>query len=355
MKIEKFIRRPFDVNAVQVTPSNAVEVAEWCGGKVGTTTYKLAGFDTQLNIVLVPGNGPNKGKFVEARLGYWVVEHLGKFRVYRNHQLHEMFEEKFVPVNDALNRLIGDLNEQDKPLQVGEKVESTDPETDGAQGKVVYTNQVLVEFGPQGMILFDQSQLKRIEEFSEQTKQIREAADRDLGLEKINALRAAATNALNEKPDVVLGHADKDGVRHIDAVVEVSGMRAGSTVLVTQEGNEFKGEKGVVMSFDEKAGGVQLMVKMFDDLHSSVVDAAIPFLPSELQLVEPELKQDDMVEILVQQTCTDGEPTGPVGTTGRVTVTGVEYVHHDVNMYGIEVLFADGRYSHFLPHELKKI
>ena len=80
MDMKKYFRRPFDVNAVEVTPDNAQEVADWCGGTVAQGDYKHSKYKIQLPVVKVPGNGPNKGKAVDARIGYFVVEHNGSFR-----------------------------------------------------------------------------------------------------------------------------------------------------------------------------------------------------------------------------------------------------------------------------------
>jgi len=40
LQIEQFRRKTFDVDAVQVTPENIHEVAEWCGGDVRTESQK---------------------------------------------------------------------------------------------------------------------------------------------------------------------------------------------------------------------------------------------------------------------------------------------------------------------------
>ena len=40
LQIEQFRRKTFDVDAIQVTPDNIQEVAEWCGGDVRTEKQK---------------------------------------------------------------------------------------------------------------------------------------------------------------------------------------------------------------------------------------------------------------------------------------------------------------------------
>src|SRR5688500_5754916 len=211
MKTEKFLRRPFEVNAVQVTPQNAAEIAEWCGGTVGEADYKLAGFVCKMGTVLVPGNGPNKGRNIEARIGSYVLELDGKFRVLRKQQFHEMF-----------SPAMGLLRESLKP---GDFVQDKD-EHDGVwQGEVVYVDQVLVTYPFKGNVLHEANQLIKIDAYSEQTeKNWLLSAEADKGvpyneaLAKINAMRAAAQDAIGD------GEIDPPAQGELDDVTEVNGM-----------------------------------------------------------------------------------------------------------------------------------
>lgn len=38
IKPEKYVRKPFEVQAIEVTPENIQEVAKWCGGTIETDT-----------------------------------------------------------------------------------------------------------------------------------------------------------------------------------------------------------------------------------------------------------------------------------------------------------------------------
>lgn len=229
MKIETFTRRPFDVQAVQVTPTNAAEIAEWCGGKIGKSTYKLAGFDTPLDIVLVPGNGPNAGKMVEAKIGSYVANLDGKFRVLRKAQFHEMFF-KAPPAGNQL-------------LRVDDLVEIINPDSPHfrCQGQIELINQTCITIPGEGGILCDPSELKGIEEYSEETKQ-KVAEVTVPGLDKINELRQDAekvvmSGSLHETLTEAFG---LSRFEQDDLVKEIDGN--GETGLVTVVGCSLDGE-----------------------------------------------------------------------------------------------------------------
>lgn len=93
MELVEFSRKPFVVNAVQVTLENVADVAEWCKGTVGQSSYKMVGTETQLPCVKIPGQGNYKGQEFTALLGYWIVERKGSFRVYKPAQFESTFEQ----------------------------------------------------------------------------------------------------------------------------------------------------------------------------------------------------------------------------------------------------------------------
>lgn len=254
MKTETFIRRPFDVNAVQVTPQNAAEIAEWCGGTIGKDTYKIAGFDTELNTVMVPGNGPNAGKMIKAKIGMYVVEHIGKFRVFRKDEFNEMFTQR-IPFDSVAQHF--------KP---GDLVQERD-ESDGVwQGTVALVDQVLVEYPLRGNFLHDRQELIRIREFNEETnKRILESVkagqvvEEQMALDKINALRAAAEDSIKDGltlPPLTLPPLS-GSLENPPA--EINGMKVGSVIRVKEELNEFFSQCGVV---EEILNPTTLSVKM---------------------------------------------------------------------------------------------
>jgi len=364
METQKYMRRPFAVEAVQVSPSNCDEIAKWCGGKIEQRPYKMLGFDdVMLPAIMVT---ESDGKVIQARIGSFVVGMNGKFRVMRKKQFHDMF----APAKGLL----------EEALKPGDLVQDRD-EHDGIwQGEVVFVDQILVRYPFRGNMLHDPTELKKIDQFSEQTQdkfRLEEASNNGIpyneAMEKINALRHAAEAALQdgnveppnlgpsgvgcfspvqgELPEgVVLGHADIDGVHHIDAVTEVNGMKVGSKVRVILDVNYYHGQIGIVTVIE--SDGRRMWVRLDGEEYPVFEKDGTAFQPDELELIVPEFKQDDMVETLIEVDNTLGIAL-PLGTTGRVTVVGVEMP--DGSCAGVEVLFADGGYAHFMPKHLKKI
>jgi len=93
MEIKQFTRKPFPVNAVQVTLQNIEEVAEWCKGAIEYVPTKMMGTITDLPVVKMKGMGENRGKEFVASLGCWIVELKGSFRSYKHAQFEASFDE----------------------------------------------------------------------------------------------------------------------------------------------------------------------------------------------------------------------------------------------------------------------
>lgn len=96
----EFVRKSFTVKAVEVTFKNVEQIAEWCKGRVDAETTRILGNETELPVVKFPGQGEDKGKELIARLGYFVVESKGRFRVYKAPQFWASFEQKVVLEED---------------------------------------------------------------------------------------------------------------------------------------------------------------------------------------------------------------------------------------------------------------
>lgn len=339
MQTETFTRKPFDVNAVQVTPTNAEEVAAWCGGKIGTSNYRLAGFTTKLNIVLVPGNGPNKGQMVEARIGSWVVEHLGNFRVYRKNQ----FRDTFVSKNEQAYLKFNDL----KP---GDLVRDLDV-NEFREGEVVFVDQILVDFGMLGNVLFGREQLLPIPDYSPRTKaRLNEESERrELGneaLSKINAMRAAAEAGVQMADGSTNYAVVDDQGSDLQEVSEINGIRKGMRIEVILEANLYSGEQGQVVGLGYD--GVRVLV-LLDENSSRDLTQPVPFTHDEIKVIVPELESGDMIETLIEHQF-DGV-TVPPGTNGRVAVVDTEFADGSP---GVEIMFASGHYHTFRPAHLKK-
>lgn len=426
MQTETFTRRPFDVEVKQVTPQNAEEIAQWCGGRVEETDYKLAGHKVKLNIVMVPGNGPNEGKAIAARIGWWVVELNGKFRVYRNREFQQDFVKKEPTVAFKEGELVQELDESEGKVW---------------QGEVQLVDQVLVSYPFRGNVLHDPQELKRINDYSEHMKKkwlLSAEADKGVpyneALDKINALRAAAEESIrngvstDEKPTSQI----REDLEV--PVTEINGIKTGYKVRIKLEANAYFGQTGTVMGLGKDR--VRVLVAMDDDneipepvafqadeLEIVPLDEQIPHLErtpavdrlmgklkdlgviendppcrgngivltsspealmekidaevanrlasnptldqineyraqlgySPIETVDVEryytFKQDDMVETISEHVI-DGLEI-PAGTTGRVTVVGIDLTGSD--RPGVEVLFSDGTYGHFLPERIKRI
>lgn len=91
----EYVRKSFNVKAEEVTYENIEAVAEWCKGRVDSESTKiLGGNEVKLPVVILAGQGEDKGKEIVARLGYFVVYSKGRFRVYKAPQFHASFEKQ---------------------------------------------------------------------------------------------------------------------------------------------------------------------------------------------------------------------------------------------------------------------
>jgi hypothetical protein len=118
MEPSKYQRKPFRVQAIQVTDENLSDLAEWCGGWV---KLEEDGFDTFKSYVDVPIAKP-AGRYrlqrVRAYVGDWLVRLTedNVFKIYKTRSFLEIFEE--VPSDEKLLDVIhsgirGFLKEQD--------------------------------------------------------------------------------------------------------------------------------------------------------------------------------------------------------------------------------------------------
>lgn len=329
MDMQKFFRRTFDVNVVEVTPTNAEEVAEWCGGEVAVGEYRHSRFKIQLPVVKVPGNGPNKGKTIDARVGHFVVEHNGSFRVYRPQQ----FEQTFHPYTNGENE--GWIN-------AGDLVRD---KQDGMEGQVVFVEQILVDYGPMtGNVLHMKDQLERIREFSPETQErLKREEDAAVGADKLNALRAAAEAELGRGSINVQGDMIVPQEVPTEEPENVGGYWKGMRVRVTLEANAFHEQYGTVERLSVFGNAVYVIIDGTDG-------DTVPFQPDELEPIAPVVTNGDLVEMLVKHDF-DGSQI-EVGTTGRVIE---QHVAEDQDDHNMHVMFADGHYQWFPGYQLKKL
>jgi len=102
LKIEHYTRKPFPVEAVQVTEENLNEVAEWCGGDIHASTKTLrndAGEETskiKLPFIKVDVHRPLNDRQTKAFVGDWVLKSESGFKVYTLKAFDNSFQKKFV-------------------------------------------------------------------------------------------------------------------------------------------------------------------------------------------------------------------------------------------------------------------
>lgn len=96
---KKFSRRPFVVEAVQVTEENFEAVAEWCGGSIVRvqepvqTTIPDLGTSTERRFISVEVSRPLSRRQTEAYVGDWVLYASRGFKVYANRPFMKNFVE----------------------------------------------------------------------------------------------------------------------------------------------------------------------------------------------------------------------------------------------------------------------
>lgn len=89
MQTQMYVRRPLEVEAVQVTKDNLYEVAKWCQGlvltdKQGVKYVKVKVINSSANMLR------------EADVGCWVLKSQRGFKVYTD----EAFEYSFIPAEE---------------------------------------------------------------------------------------------------------------------------------------------------------------------------------------------------------------------------------------------------------------
>lgn len=95
--LERYQRTPVYVDAVQVTATNFLAVAEWCGGvvtnsKSKTTVEEFAGLNPNEQHIVVPNPNPRiKGRDVRAYVGDWITWNGKGFKTWSNPTFQKAF------------------------------------------------------------------------------------------------------------------------------------------------------------------------------------------------------------------------------------------------------------------------
>ena len=93
MDIKTFDRKPFSVQAVQVTRENMKEVAEWCKGTIETKETPTRNGTKREKFVKVPTKKPMNEKQTQAFASDWVLLLDKQFKVYTHRAFIHTFQE----------------------------------------------------------------------------------------------------------------------------------------------------------------------------------------------------------------------------------------------------------------------
>lgn len=116
----KYSRKPFDVEAVKLTPENIEEVAQWCGGEVRTSDLsKSGGQEGYQQYIKVPVKRPLNDRQTRAYYDDWVVAAGGSFKVYTPKAFVSSFEKHSEHMLETLDRMQKNA-EQDEKLEFEE-------------------------------------------------------------------------------------------------------------------------------------------------------------------------------------------------------------------------------------------
>lgn len=89
MKTQLFVRRPLEVEAIQVSKENIYDVAKWCHGRVRRDR-------NDVKYVKVRVLNSHADMLDEADIGCWILKSERGFKVYTD----QAFENSFIPVDD---------------------------------------------------------------------------------------------------------------------------------------------------------------------------------------------------------------------------------------------------------------
>lgn len=90
MNVERFIRKPFPVEGVRVTPENMEEVRAWCNGVIKTSP--ASGSRPEAKYIEVAVVRPANPKQCMAFVGNWVLRVGSSFKVYTDTGFRTSFE-----------------------------------------------------------------------------------------------------------------------------------------------------------------------------------------------------------------------------------------------------------------------
>lgn len=116
---KKFLRKPFEVEAVEVTAENIEDVARWCRGQMRKSVGP-AGRNVQ-RYIKVNVKRPLNERQTMAYVGDWVVaatdQNIRGFKVYTPKAFSQSFNETVEHMFETLERMDNRANEEEKVEQ----------------------------------------------------------------------------------------------------------------------------------------------------------------------------------------------------------------------------------------------
>lgn len=121
LKIKTYERRSFDVEAVQVTMENIVEVAAWCSGQVCEIENKTDNNDRVPHYIKVAVHRPANSRQTRAHIGDWVLRMGHGYKVYTTEAFERCFKPRFNTWEDEvdhnLNVIFGPVDPKSAVLE----------------------------------------------------------------------------------------------------------------------------------------------------------------------------------------------------------------------------------------------
>lgn len=106
LTLQKYVRKAFVVEAVEVTPDNIHEVAQWCGGEVRTSDLSQQGgqegFQQYIKVFV---KRPLNDRQTRAYYGDWVLSASTGFKVYSAKAFTSSFEKKIDHMMQTVQRM----------------------------------------------------------------------------------------------------------------------------------------------------------------------------------------------------------------------------------------------------------
>lgn len=91
----KFVRKPFAVEAIEVTEQNMRAVSRWCNGQIRNVDAEIFGGkpeDKKVRCIVVPVKRPLSERQTMAQVGDWVVQQGRGHKVYTPNAFAQSFD-----------------------------------------------------------------------------------------------------------------------------------------------------------------------------------------------------------------------------------------------------------------------